>query len=242
VEAAMQIWHDFNKTKDQDLRNQIVLQYMGILEKIVRQMAKQYQDYLEYDDLKSYGMLGLMDAVERFDIRKGIRFETYASIRIRGAIIDQVRSQDWIPKNVRRRFRAIEDAEEELRNELDRMPTDDEVAAHLDIPAEYVNRTRRQWNAHTVFSLEDMPGSAVQVEEKDEQCLPEESIMKKEAVQALAAAIDELPERERLVVTLYFYEELNLKEIGKVLDVTESRVSQMRTRALARLRQTMAGR
>lgn len=241
MEAAIEMWQDFNKTKDRDVRNQIVMRYMDILERIARQMAKQYQDYLEYEDLKSYGMLGLLDAIERFDVEKGIQFETYASIRIRGAIIDHVRSQDWIPKNVRRRYRAIEDAEEMLRMELGRTPTDGELAARLNMPEEHIDRTRRQWNAHTVFSLEDMPAGAIQVEEQDELCLPEDTALKKEMVERLAAAIDALPERERLVITLYFYEELNLKEIGRVLDVTESRVSQMRTRALERLRQAMNG-
>lgn len=234
------MWRDYKRSGDRRVRNAIIMHYKPVLESVVSQMAHKYQDYYEFDDILGYGMIGLIDAIRKFDHTKGIKFQTYASIRIRGAIIDEVRRQDWIPRNVRQNHTAITDAEDKLNVELGRKPTVDEVSKRVEMPKEKIARVKKQWNTHTVLSLEEKQAvSDVEPMSEDMDIMPEKAMLKQEEVNTLAYHLSKLPEREQLVLTLSFYEELTLKEIGKIMDITESRVSQIRSKAIAKLRKQM---
>ncbi len=234
------MWQQYKRSGDRRLRNEIIMHYKPVLESVVGQMAHKYHEYYEFDDILGYGMIGLIDAIEKFDHQKGIKFQTYASIRIRGAIIDEVRKQDWIPRNVRQNHTSITEAEDKLNMELGRTPTYEELSEQLNMPTDKIARVKKQWTAHTVLSLEEKQSvSDVEPRSEDTAIMPEESVLKREEVKVLGRAIAKLPEREQMVLTLSFYEELTLKEIGRVMDITESRVSQIRSKAIGKLRKQM---
>ena len=204
---------------------------------------------VEQGDLVSYGIFGLIDALEKFDPAREIKFETYAIPRIRGAIIDELRSLDWVPRSVRTRARQIERAIAVLERELMRAPTDDEIAKKLGIEPEELEDSLREISRTSVAALDELwspMGGGDQIAlidtiEDGSGPDPESSLEQTEIREALAEAISSLPEREKLVVTLYYYEELTLREIGEVLGVTESRVSQLHTKAILRLKAHLAG-
>ena len=206
--------------------------------------------HVEEGDLISYGLLGLIGAIERFDINREIKFETFAISRIRGAMIDELRSLDWVPRSVRNRAREIERAMAELENRHKRTPSDEEVAGELGITVGEFEESLTQIARSSVVALDELwSGSGAGGEstalidtiEDPHAPDPTRELLQGEMRQALAQAITRLPDRERLVVTLYYYEELTLREIGEVLSVTESRVSQLHTKAILRLRVRLQG-
>jgi RNA polymerase sigma factor for flagellar operon FliA len=200
-------------------------------------------------DLVSYGLLGLISAIERYDPDREIKFETYAIVRIKGAIIDELRSLDWVPRSVRSRAREIERAIVELERTLMRAPTDEEIADKVGISSDELDRSLFEISRSSMAALDELwtpQGGGDQVAlidtiEDAGGADPEFSLEQTELNEALAEAIARLPEREKLVVTLYYYEELTLREIGEVLGVTESRVSQLHTKAVLRLKARLSG-
>jgi RNA polymerase sigma factor for flagellar operon FliA len=201
--------------------------------------------HVDEADLVSYGLLGLIGAIERFDPSRDIKFETYAIARIKGAIIDELRSMDWVPRSVRARARDIERAISSLEAKLTRAPTDEEIAARLGITEQEFQDSLMEISRSSIAALDELwssPGSggdAVALIDTIEDPLaaePQQAMAHTELREALGEAISRLPEREKLVVTLYYYEELTLREIGEVLGVTESRVSQLHTKAILRLK------
>jgi RNA polymerase sigma factor FliA len=205
--------------------------------------------HVEEADLISYGLIGLINAIERFELEREIKFETYAITRIKGAIIDELRALDWVPRSVRARAREIERAIADLESKLGRAPTDEEISAKIGITEEELEDSLTDISRSSIAALDELwsvSGEGDQVSlldtiEDESGPRPAEALDETETREALADAISRLPEREKLVVTLYYYEELTLREIGEVLGVTESRVSQLHTKAILRLKARLAG-
>ncbi len=225
-----------------------MLAYSPLVKYVAGRMASGLPAHVEEADLISYGLVGLISAIERFELEREIKFETYAVTRIKGSIIDELRSLDWVPRSVRARARAIERANSKLEHSLQRAPTDEEMAAELDITVSEFQDSLLQISNSTIAALDelwtvsDSSGDQVSLLDTLEDPLAEDpaSIMDAtELKDRIADAISRLPEREKLVVALYYYENLTLREIGEVLGVTESRVSQLHTKAVLRLRGRM---
>jgi RNA polymerase sigma factor for flagellar operon FliA len=242
-------WRRYKRQGDQRAREQLVVAYSPLVKYVAGRLASGLPAHVEEADLISYGLLGLMNAVERFELEREIKFETYAITRIRGAIIDELRSQDWVPRSVRSRARDIERANAKLENRLQRAPTDEEMAAALDISVEEFQESLLQISTSTIAALDEL--WTVSDSSGDQVSLldtlhdpgapdPSRAVDESELKDRVADAIARLPEREKLVVALYYYENLTLREIGEVLGVTESRVSQLHTKAVLRLRSRMS--
>ena len=215
-------------------------EYLGLVYHIAKNMSKDYKNYFDYEELVSYGTLGLIDAIKRFDVKRGIQFNTYAAIRIRGAIIDFIRKTDWLPRNVRKRYDDIECFSTEWTSRHGRVPSDEQIAKGLGLSVRDIVNAKNKWQHRNIVSIEWVKGyGAYHVREDNDMVLPENALLKKEMLGALKHAIASLPDREREIVTLSFFQGMTLKGIGHVLDVSESRVSQLRTKAIKRLKQHM---
>ena len=237
VDVSEETWVRLKEKDDIDARNLILDKHICLVYKIAKSMSKDYKDYLEYDELVSHGTMGLIDAVKRFDIKRGIQFNTYAAIRIRGAIIDYIRKKDWVPRNVRKRHQEIERFCAEWTGKHSKPPTDIETAKGLGLSVRDVINAKSKWYQRNIISIElAQSNGKFHIKEKDEWILPENALLKKETLNALDHAMSMLPERERQIVTLSFFEGMTLKVIGNVLDVSESRVSQLRSKAIKQLR------
>ena len=238
------LWNRYKHGGDTTARDQLILNYSPLVKYVAGRLSANLPDSVEIADLVSYGIFGLIDAIEKFDLGRGLKFETYAISRIRGAIIDELRSLDWVPRSVRSRAKEVEQAYFVLENSLRRSPSDEEVAAHLGISVQEYGEVLSKLSYTSVASFEELllgdehdDGSGGVGAIKDDRAeTPDALYEHKEIREILARAIEGLPERELTVILLYYYEELTLKEIGEVLGVTESRVSQMHTKAVLRLR------
>ena len=243
------LWQEYRKTRDQALRDRLILTYAPLVKFVAGRLGASLPAHVDEQDLVSYGLLGLIGAIERFDPDREIKFETYAISRIKGAIIDELRSLDWVPRSVRTRAREIERAIAELERRLHRAPTDEEIAAKVGITTEELEDSLSEISRSSMAALDELwspSGGGDQIAlidtiEDDDAPDPEFSLEQTEMKEALGEAIARLPEREKLVVTLYYYEELTLREIGEVLGVTESRVSQLHTKAVLRLKARLSG-
>lgn len=236
-----ELWQRYSKEKSIELKNELVLRYVPRVKNIVLRMMPTYRGYSTYDDMLSCGILGLMDAIEKYDIAREVKFEYYASTRIRGEIIDNIRKQDWAPSSLRRKIKAISNAYTELENKLMREATDQEVAQYLGMDEDEIHKTLGKSQMFNVIHFEEMMQDDVAWEKtiKNNVDSIEEEIENKEMVDILGNFIDNLAEKERLVVTLYYYEEMTLKEVAHVLGVSESRASQIHSKAIMRLRSKM---
>lgn len=230
----------YKETGDADLRNELVLKYSYIAKTVAHQMRGIVSNYADVEDIVNQGILTLIDCIERFEPDKEVKFESYAFMRIRGAVIDFVRKQDWRPRRVRKTAKEVAAAYDELSNTLMREPTDKEISDFLNISEDELARHYSEFSRAMVVSFESMLETASQEESMpslvNDQGQPEQSYFRKELKDQLVTAIDELSERERLVVSLYYYENLKLAEISKVLGVSESRVCQIHSKALGRLK------
>lgn len=243
-----QLWADFKASADPELREQLILHYSPLVKFVAGRVGVGLPPNVEHSDLVSYGIFGLIDAIEKFDIERAIKFETYAISRIRGAIIDELRALDWIPRSVRSKARGVERATAELEAVLHRSPTDAEIADHLGLTLPELNQITSQVSRVNILALDELLSHGGDRSDKlsfgDTLNDPkaEDPVMAFEGQETkylLARALDQLSEREKLVVTLYYYEGLTLAEIGRVLGVTESRVCQMHTKAVQQLRQRL---
>lgn len=240
AECRAKLWEDYGKNKTSKGREQIIIEYAGLV-KVVAGRLSMYLGYnVEYDDLVGYGMFGLIDAVDKFDYTKGVKFETYASFRIRGAILDEIRKMDWVPRTLRQKQRKIDAAFSKIESEYGRMATDEEVAKELDISVKEYEQWLSQTNVSNLFSLDEYmeQGSESKVESSlsSEYDTPEVIVEKQELKETLIKALETLTEKEKKVILLYYYEELTLKEISNILEVSESRISQLHTKALQKMK------
>lgn len=238
--GRMKLWQAYAVNPAPELREKIILEYAPLV-KVVAGRLSMYLGYnVEYEDLCSYGIFGLIDAIDKFDASKAVKFETYASLRIRGAILDQIRKMDWIPRTVRQRQKQITTVIKEIELNTGRTATDEEIASALGISGDEYDEWQSQMKVTNVVSLDefveqgsdvaDTHGLSSQIER------PEEAIEKDELKKVLMDALDQLTEKEKKVVLLYYYEDLTLKEISHILEVSESRVSQLHTKALGKMK------
>src|ERR671923_251080 len=240
-----ELWRRYKQEGDERARERLVVAYSPLGKFIAGRMASGLPSHVEEADLISYGLLGLIGAIERFELEREIKFETFAVARIKGAIIDELRSLDWVPRSVRAKAREIEAAHEKLERELGRTPTDEEVAGVLGVSIEDFQESLIQISNSSMVALDELwtvsDSSGDQVSLLDTMgdpnaVDPARELGVSELKDRLAGAISRLPEREKLVIALYYYENLTLREIGEVLGVTESRVSQLHTKAVLRLK------
>ncbi|MDQ3730361.1 MAG: RNA polymerase sigma factor WhiG [Actinomycetota bacterium] len=242
-----ELWRSYKVDEDERARERLVVAYSPLVKFIAGRMASGLPSHVEEGDLVSYGLLGLIGAIERFDLEREIKFETFAVARIKGAIIDELRSLDWVPRSVRAKARDVERAHAALEGSLARGPTDEEMAVKLEMTVDEFRDVLLEIANSSVLALDDLwtfadpEGGGGQISVLDtiqdpNAVDPENEANISELKDRLADAIESLPERERLVIALYYYESLTLREIGEVLGVTESRVSQLHTKAVLALR------
>ncbi|GAB6088211.1 FliA/WhiG family RNA polymerase sigma factor [Alkaliphilus crotonatoxidans] len=231
------LWQHYKKHKDSSSKAQLIEAYIELVKVVAGRLYNTYGTNVEYDDLVGYGIFGLIDAIEKFELDKNVKFETYAQIRIRGAIIDQLRNLDWVPRSIRQKAKAVEMAYHKLENQLGRSASDSEVAKELGVSLKDYQLTLQQINNLNVVSLEEklIEGHAGNLREREDY-LPESILCSQETYEILRSSIDNLPEREKQVIALYYYEELTYKEIGAVLGISESRVSQLHSKGISRLK------
>ncbi len=242
-----QLWARFKEHGDSEARDDLIMQHMRVVKYIAGRMAIHLPNSVEMDDLIGWGVMGLLDAVEKFDHKQDIKFSTYASIRVRGAIIDQIRTLDWAPRSLRTMARKVGAAKEKLRHEKGQEPSTHEIADEVGISVEQIEDTVAQVQTAQVLSLDDyLPsdeesGEGRKVDVTSNSAAPSPSHMaeRSERQDMLVQAILQLPDQQQKVLNLYYYEELTLKEIGSVLEVTESRVCQVHSAAMKRLRKVM---
>lgn len=238
------LWDEFRKTKSPALRDKFIRQYMPLVKYVAGKVAVGMPNSVEYDDLVGFGQFGLLDAINKYDTSKNVKFKTYAVTRIRGAIFDELRQIDWVPRSVRQKSREIEDAVVTLESRLGRTATDTEIANSLNMSENEYHRTVMKVSGTSILSLNDVwytgddndnmsIGSNI---ESPTSLNPDVIAEREEIRKVIANAISELPEKEKMVIVLYYHEDLTFKEIGEVLEVSESRISQLHAKANERLK------
>lgn len=236
-EEVRELWVLYSQNKDLEIRNKLVEHYLPLVNTIAGRLAISLPNHVDTDDLKVSGYFGLMDAIDRYDYNRGNKFETYAGIRISGAMKDDLRSRDWISVSLRQKIKKYEAAVISLEGSLGRTPTDDELADELEINVEQLHALEQQVSASTIIPL----GEYIKTETAATAVSdPTKSLESIELKETLANAIDQLSEKERLVVSLYYHEELTMKEISQVLHLSEARICQLHTKAIFKLRGFLA--
>lgn len=244
LEEEDNLWKEFSKTKSPALRDKFIRQYMPLVKYVAGKVAVGMPSSVEFDDLVGFGQFGLLDAINKYDVSKNVKFKTYAVTRIRGAIFDELRQIDWVPRSVRQKSREIEDTIVNLEAKLGRTATDAEIADALHMSEEEYHKTIMKVSGTSVLSLNDAWYTG---DDNDNMSIgnnieapsslnPDVIAEREEIKKVIAQAISELPEKEKMVIVLYYHEDLTFKEIGEVLEVSESRISQLHTKANLRLR------
>ena len=231
------LWHSYLDNKSIELRNQLAEHYLPLVKMVAGRLAISLPAHVDRDDLLSSGFFGLLDAIDRYDMERKNKFETYAGVRIRGAMLDYLRSKDWLPVAIRQKIRRYEQTVYELENRLGRPANDAELAEELGVSAKELQNLESQICVATVIPLDDYLRTDTPVSGEEG---PTERLEKAELRDTLAAAIDRLPEKEKKVIALYYYEEMTLKEISLILQLSEARISQLHTKAVFRLRGYLA--
>lgn len=247
-EAIRQLWEEYKSSESKAARDKLILSYSPLVKYVAGRVSTGLPANIEQTDLVSYGMFGLIDAIEKFEPDRGIKFETYAINRIKGAIIDELRAIDWVPRSVRFKAREVEKAIAKLESQLSRSPTDEEIAGHMGIRVSELHNLYTQISFVSIVALDELmsvggeKGDKLSLIDTIEDTASEDPVAafeSEETKRILATAINRLPDREKIVITLYYYEGLTLAQIGKVLGVTESRICQMHTKAVLQLRARM---
>ncbi len=244
LESELKMWKKYKRTKSQALREEIVKKYLYLVKYVAGRVAIGLPPNVEFNDLVSYGILGLFDAITKYDVTQGNKFETYAVSRIRGSIMDELRKLDWAPRLLRKKAREIDKKCKELEEKYGRIASDDELARALHISTDELNTIYNDLNSTSFLSLDEVwqnddgnkPISRLQTIEDSLVTNQFNYVHQSEVKDLLAGAINELPEKEKLVIVLYYYENLTLREIGEILDVSESRVCQIHTKVITRMR------
>lgn len=237
------LWSEYQKKPTPEIREQLILAYAQLVKLVAGRLSMYLGHNVEYDDLVSYGIFGLIDAIDKFDMDKNVKFETYASLRIRGAILDQIRKMDWIPRTVRQRQRKIDEAMKNVEMRTGRAATDEEIAVELGVSGDELLGWQSQLKVTNVISLNEFEEQGqeptMEFASQNRFSQPEDVVEEEELKVKLIESLELLTEKERRVIELYYYEELTLKEISMVLEVSESRVSQLHTKALAKMRKKL---
>lgn len=241
LQRQQELWKKYSETKDPAIKEQLIIEYANLVKFVAGRLSVYFGSNVEYDDLVGYGVFGLIDAINKFDLSKEVKFETYASLRIRGAMIDAIREQDWAPRSLRKKGKDLEKAYSELENRLGRSATDQEISDRMGITIDELHKLLQQVNMSQMISLEDFLDQNREtgldtLSMTRDTTLPEQNLEVQEVKDMLANTIDALPEKERMVVSLYYYDELTLKEISVIMKVSESRISQIHTKAIMRMR------
>lgn len=236
------LWDKYMKSKSPELREQLILEYANVVNLVAGRLNMYLGYTVDYDDLVGYGVFGLIDAIDKYDLTKNVKFETYASLRIRGSILDQIRKMDWIPRTLRQKQKRMESAAAKVETDTGRPATDEKVAAELGITKDEYEGWKAEAEFTNVVSLDDYleqgsEGGMETFTAKFQQ--PEQALEKSEVKKMLVEALQTLTENEQKVITLYYYEELTLKEISMILEVSESRVSQLHTKALKKIKKQL---
>ena len=240
-QPILEVWIEYKKTGQEHLRNRLLENFLSLVKYNAERIHAKLPDEVDVEDLMSAGIFGLMDAIDAFDMDRGVKFETYCAPRIRGAILDELRSMDWVPRLVRSRSSHVETARKSLEKESGRKPTDDEIAAHLKMSKDEFAKIRKDAGAVGVVSLNrkwyetdsNKDVREIDVLEDGRQINPLSAVQRRDLKDLITKG---LSRAERLIVILYYYEEMTMKEIGVTLDLSESRVSQMHSSILARLK------
>ena len=239
-----ELWLEYKKTRSPQLRDKFIRQYMPLVKYVAGKLAVGMPGSVEFDDLVGFGQFGLLDAIEKFDPGKNVKFKTYAVTRIRGAIFDELRQLDWVPRSVRQKSREIEDTIVDLESKLGRTATDAEIAEKMGVSEAEYQQTVMKVSGTSVLSLNDVWYSGNDNDhmsigdsiESPSSLNPDVIVEREEIRKVIVEAINELPEKEKMVIVLYYHEDFTFTEIGQVLEVSESRISQLHTRANLRLR------
>ncbi|MBF0498633.1 MAG: RNA polymerase sigma factor WhiG [Candidatus Riflebacteria bacterium] len=245
-EEDQKLWVHYKNTHDQRIKDTLIMKYASFVKYVAGRIAVNLPSNVEFDDLVSYGILGLIDAIDKYDPCRAVKFKTYAKTRIRGAIFDELRVLDWTPRSIRQKARKLEKAYAKLEGKLGRDATDEEIAEYLKIDISELHKLFDETKKSLLLSLDEIfyddeeGSSRFDFVENQKSDNPQLKIEESEAKKILAEAIGKLNDRERLVITLYYYEDLTSKEIGKILGVSDSRVSQLHTKAILRLRGRLA--
>ncbi|MGN0482755.1 MAG: FliA/WhiG family RNA polymerase sigma factor [Lachnospiraceae bacterium] len=237
------LWESYQKNPTPDLREKIIVEYAPLVRVVAGRLSMYLGYNVEYDDLVSYGIFGLIDAIDKFDMGKEVKFETYASLRIRGSILDQIRKMDWIPRTIRQKQKRMDEAIRAVETKTGKNANDEEVAKELGVSEAELLTWQTQLKITNVVSLNEYveQGSepAMDARGNSQFTQPEDAVQQEELSNKLQNALELLTEKERKVIELYYYEDLTLKEISVVLDVSESRISQLHTKALAKMKKEM---
>lgn len=234
-----ELWIKYSKTRDLQIREVLITEYAYLVKYVAGRLNIYLGSTIEFDDLVSYGIFGLIDAIEKFDIKKGVKFETYASLRIRGSIIDNIRKMDWVPRTLRQKSKQVEKVCLKLEMELGRMPEDEEIAGEMGVDMESYNKIQNDINISHMLSLDEY------LEQNNEKSIksgndefhdPGKQTEINAVKEILMETISNLSEKEQNVISLYYYEDLTLKEISKIMNVSESRISQLHSKSLIKLR------
>ncbi|HHW47811.1 MAG TPA: FliA/WhiG family RNA polymerase sigma factor [Clostridiaceae bacterium] len=239
-----EVWKQYSETKDPEIRKKLILEYSYLVKYIAGRLNIYFGSNVEYDDLVGYGIFGLIDAIDKYDIEKGVKFETYASLRIRGAIIDSIRELDWVPRSLRQKSKELERIYTEIENETGQPASDKEVAERLGVSLDEFYKLLNDVNLSSIVSLDEFFEQNYEIgidfSNASKDFIPEKYAEFSELANILGDAIEKLPEKEKTVISLYYFEELTLKEISAIMKVSESRISQLHTKAILRLRGKLA--
>jgi len=244
LQDETELWKEYKSSRNMEIRSYLVEKYSPLVKHVAGRIAVGMPQNVEFDDLVSYGVFGLLDAIEKFDPVREIKFKTYAMTRIRGSIFDELRSVDWIPRSIRQKAKQLEQIIAQLENKDGQTVDDEAIAKELGVSVNELNTLMTKLSGTSMVSLNDIwflgdendEVSFMETLESPQNLNPDQIIEKEEIKNIIVEAIKTLPEKEKKVIVLYYYEDLTLKEIGEVLEVTESRISQLHTKAVMRLR------
>ncbi len=232
------LWLEYKEKNSKTAKDELIVHYVELVKIIAGRLYGDYNHHVDYDDLVSYGILGLIDAIEKFDHTKNVKFQTYANIRIRGAIIDQLRNLDWVPRSLRTKYKRFEEAVQRLQNHFGNNYSDAQLANELDMTQPEMTKFLNEISSFSIVSLEEKFEEQVNFDIKTDYAdfAPEQVLDKKVMYEMLKNGIESLPEREGLIISLYYYDEMTYKEIADILEISESRISQLHTKAISRLK------
>lgn len=241
--SKVKLWEKYSKTKDNSIKEQLIIEHAQLVKFVAGRLSMYLGSNVEFEDLCGYGVFGLIDAIDKFDYEKGVKFETYASLRIRGAILDNIRKMDWIPRSIRKKQKVMDIAIRKLETELGRNATDEEISKELEISTDEYYKWMNQTKALAITSLEEYveQGGESRVEpvSNSKYGQPEEMAEREALKTLLIDAIEGLSEKEKKVILFYYYEELTLKEISAIMGVSESRISQLHTKSLSKMKSSL---